>query len=149
MKFSFIKFPQIPGLEHIEKKPLVPIILVSIFNRKDLNRFVNLRALIDSGAGFSIFPAELGRVIGLDIESGIKVPRQGIEQSIFDSYLHEIVLEVGGWKFETHACFTLVETAFPVLGRHGFFNLFKVTLNYSKGEIELKNIVKPIKIDSH
>jgi len=150
MKFKFVKFPPIlTQPQHKEKGRLAPIIPVGIFNKSDLNKFIYIRALIDSGAGFSIFPAEIGEAIDLEIENELVVPIQGIYKSTFDSYLHEIILEVGGWKFETYACFCRVETAFPVLGQEGFFNLFKVTLNHSKAEIELKNVVTPIKIDSH
>lgn len=74
---------------------------------------------------------------------------QGIERSIFKTYVHKINLGVGGWQFKTIACFAEKEIFMPVLGRDGFFNLFRVTLNYPKLDIELKHLEKPIKINSH
>jgi hypothetical protein len=150
MKFKYNKFPSIFTQPQLKKKGrLVPLIPVGVFNKSDFNKFIYIRALIDSGAGFSIFPAAIGEAIGLEIENELVVPIMGINKSTFDSYLHEVVFEVGGWKYETCTCFCHADTMFPVLGQEGFFSLFKVTLNHSKAEIELKNVVTPIKIDSH
>lgn len=150
MKFKCVKYPAFPKIQHfVGKHQLVPEITVGIFNKSDYKKFMYIRALVDSGASFSIFPAEVGEVLGLDIENEYEVPIQGIQKNIFKSYLHEIVLEVGGWKFETRACFTRADTVFPVLGRDGFFTLFKITFHMTKAELELKPIAKPVKIDSH
>lgn len=150
MKFPFIKIPSFSTQKQLKDRDrIAPIISVGLFNKSDLDKFVYIKAMIDSGAGFSIFPSEIGKIIGLEIEKGILVPIQGIHKDTCDTYLHDIVLEVGGWKFATHACFSTKELFSPVLGRDGFFSLFKVTMSYSKAQIELKPIAEPLKINFH
>lgn len=150
MKFKFIKCPIEPGpVRQGRKHTLLPIISVGVFNKANTARGTYLRAMIDSGAGCSIFPAALGEAIGLTIENGNKIPITGIEQSTFEGYLHEIILEVGGWQFDSIACFCRRDIAFPVLGREGFFSLFAVIIDFCKEEIELKERVKPVRAGYH
>lgn len=55
--------------------------------------------MIDSGADVSIFPKEIGEKIGLTIKNEREQPLRGIGGSIFKTYLHDIIFEIGGWKF--------------------------------------------------
>jgi len=150
MKFKYTRLPAMPSMAFPGRKSVtIPYIDVGIFNASDPKKFVYIKALVDSGAGVSIFPAAIGNHIGIKVKNDKIQPIQGINMGMIEVYRHDIVLEVGGWKFKTLAFFTYADTAMPVLGQIGFFDLFKVTFNYSKEEIELKNIAKSIKIDSH
>jgi len=125
---------------------LVSLIPVNIMNRDNPElRSPVFGALIDSGADCSIFPAELGEIIGLTIQNDRLQPFAGIGGHPFDAYLHDIILDVGGWRFATHACFALEGIKAPVLGQSGFFNLFEVKMDYSKEVIELKPRVQPLR----
>jgi hypothetical protein len=104
-----------------------------------------MKATIDSGADCSIFPAAAAEAIGLVVINEKTQGIQGINGSRIRTYLHDIILDVGGWKFATFALFTSDNTIFPVLGRDGFFTLFEVKINFSKELIELKPVVEPLK----
>ena len=123
----------------------MPAIPIRLINREDPERFFNMKATIDSGADASIFPAAAAEAIGLVVINEKTQEIQAINGSRIRTYLHDIILDVGGWKFATFALFTPDNTVFPVLGRDGFFSLFEVKIILTKELIELKPIVEPIK----
>jgi hypothetical protein len=124
---------------------LMPIIPIRLINKDDQNLFVNFKALIDSGAGSSIFPVEIARMIGLTLENDRTEGIQGISGGGFTGYLHDFILEVGGWKFNSFGLFTQAQIVGPVLGREGFYSLFEVRMNLPKESIELKPLVDNLK----
>lgn len=89
MQFPYKKFKLVDGTELL--KPIIPIGL--LLNEK----LIRYEALIDSGADFNIFNAEIGELLGLNIRSGKKVKFSGIAGEPFEVYLNDINLEVGGW----------------------------------------------------
>jgi hypothetical protein len=123
----------------------MPTIPIRLINREDPERFLNMRATIDFGADVSIFPAAAAEAIGLVTINEKTQEIQGINGSRIMTYLHDIILDVGGWKFATFALFTPDNTVFPVLGRDGFFSLFEVKIILTKELIELKPVVEPVK----
>ena len=64
MKFKYLKFPAPKETDFFGKTILRPIIPIFLSTNK---RTVRYQALIDSGADFCIFDAEVGEYIGLDI----------------------------------------------------------------------------------
>lgn len=98
-------------------------------------------ALIDSGADFSIFHAEIGEYLGIDIRSGAKEMFGGIQdRGGAEAFLHRITLVVGGWKYDTTIGFSydIAPRGFGILGQKGFFDVFIVKFDLLKEEIELK-----------
>jgi len=140
MKFPYQKFPGPPILSHPDRKsvlrPTIPVCLVN----KQSGEHANYIALIDSGADYCIFHASMGEVIGLDVRSGKKMEYFGIAGVKQTAYFHEIVLSVGGWKFDCYVGFSYDFDQMPygVLGQDGFFDKFKIVLDHNKFEIELK-----------
>lgn len=145
MKFNFIKIPTKPSPAFPNKySSLVPIIPIRLINKSNHEKYIDIRALIDSGADVSIFPAIIAEKIELHIDKSKVYPMGGILGHNFETYLHEIIFEIGGWQFESYVCFSFEEIVFPILGRDGFFNLFEIKMDYSKEQIELKPKKKPI-----
>ena len=89
MQFPYKKFKLADGTELL--KPIIPIGL--LFNGKS----VKYEALIDSGADFNIFNAEIGELLGINIRSGKKIKFSGIAGEPFEVFLHNLTLEIGGW----------------------------------------------------
>ena len=146
LKFSFLRLPSKPTPAFPKRHSLLmPTIPIRLINREDPERFLNIKATIDSGADVSIFPAAVAEAIGLVIINEKTQEIQGIDGSRIRTYLHDIILDVGGWKFATFALFTPDKTVFPVLGRDGFFSLFEVKIILTKELIELKAVVEPVK----
>ena len=88
-------------------------------------------SIVDSGADYCIFPANIAEDVGLDIEKGKKLPMHGIggEDLI---YFHKVKVSVdiedATWQFDCPVGFSRGMSLKGVgyLGRSGFFDLFKM-----------------------
>jgi hypothetical protein len=91
-----------------------------------------IEALIDSGSGDTLFRADVGRYLKLDIESGQKAKIGGVVQGhSIEAYFHDINLWVGAGMVKIKAGFSDGMTIGALLGRHGFFEHFIVTFDPS------------------
>ncbi len=138
MKFNYLKFPLAGRSEFFGNYILKPIIPVVISYKENLLKY---GALIDSGADFCIFDAEIGEYIGIDVKSGIKEFFGGIQESgRAEAFLHKVNLNIGGWDYKATVGFSydIAKYGFGILGQKGFFDLFVIKFDFSKGEIELK-----------
>jgi len=92
---------------------------------------IHTLALLDSGADDCLFPALLGREIGLNVEEGKKQFFSGVGSAGNVSYFHKVKiafkLNEHPFEFECHAGFSTAMdlVKFGLLGRYGFFDLFK------------------------
>jgi len=138
MKFPYRKFSLPQYHDCFGRSILKPIIPVKIcFGEKS----IRYEALIDSGADFCIFEAEIGEYLGINIKKGIKIPFGGIQGGKDSTaFLHQVVLNVGGWDYKTMVGFSdgISKRGFGVLGQKGFFDLFVVKFNLASEEIEIK-----------
>jgi len=138
MKFFYSKI----SLPHKSKilgnailKPIIPVKI--IVDGKN----IRYSALVDSGADFCIFDAEIGEALGLDIKSGDKETFGGIQsRSGAEAFFHGVELNIGGWEYKTIVGFSydIAKFGFGVLGQKGFFDIFTIKFDLLKEEIELK-----------
>ncbi len=138
MKFPYLKLRLDQPSAFFGNSILKPVIPVAVsFQGKDWR----YAALIDSGADFSIFHAEIGEGLGIDIRSGMQIPFGGIQEGGgAHAFLHPVTLNIGGWKYETIIGFSydIAKWGHGILGQKGFFDLFLVKFDFRKEEIELK-----------
>lgn len=102
---------------------------------------IRYAALIDSGADFCIFDAEIGIALGIDIYLGIREVFGGVQEAgAAEAFLHEVVLNVGGQNHKTMVGFSydIAKYGYGILGQKGFFDIFIVKFDLQKEEIELK-----------
>jgi predicted aspartyl protease len=138
MKFSYFKFPLVPRSEFFGNYILKPIISVKVING---NNSLNYDALIDSGADFCIFDAEIGEVLEIDVKSGRKEIFGGIqEKGGAEAFFHNVKINIGGWEYKTKIGFSydIAKHGYGILGQKGFFDIFSVKFDYLKAEIEIK-----------
>lgn len=138
MKFPYLKLPLKKHSDFFGKSLLKPIIPIKI-GFKD--KTIGYAALIDSGADFCIFNAEIGEYLGIDVRSGKKESFGGIqEKGGAEAFLHEVSINIGGWNYKTVVSFSydIAKWGFGILGQKGFFDIFSVKFDYTKEEIELK-----------
>lgn len=136
MKFPYKKYPSTQVTKAFpEKSILLPIVPIRLSNN---NKYVDCNALIDSGAGACLFPAEIGEYIGIQIVNEYEHKFFGIGGGGLTAYFHRIKIELGGHKCESYIGFTYDKLPFPLLGQNGFFSLFTVIFDLSKEIIELK-----------
>jgi hypothetical protein len=98
-------------------------------------------ALIDSGADVSIFPADIGEQLGIDIRSGEKGFASSMRGAVLEeTFLHRITLKVGELYYSTVTSFSYapMRRNYGILGQQGFFDIFVVQFDLVKEEIELR-----------
>jgi hypothetical protein len=138
MKFPYLKLSLPQRSEFFGFAILKPIIPLKISVEGEELRYA---ALIDSGADFCIFDAEIGEYLGLDIKSGKREEFGGIqERGGAEAFLHNITINIGGWNYKTVVGFSydIAKHGFGILGQKGFFDIFVVKFDLLKEEIELK-----------
>ena len=127
MKFQYKRLSS--GIE----RPIIPIELLNGAER-----------INDSGADISIFPGEIGELLGINVPSGKRDTIGGIVEGETRSFfIHPISFKVGGWRYDNVPVGfmpDLSKVGYGVLGQHGFFNFFVVKFTFSKREVELKDI---------
>lgn len=139
-KFPYRKFPSNPNEAFPDhKNALRPVIPIKLSHK---DKSASYLVLIDSGADFCIFHADLGKAIGIEIEKGKKLEYFGIEGNKQFAYFHDINIEIQGWiKFSACVGFSYDFTKnmpYGILGQKGFFNLFKVIFDYTGEDIEIR-----------
>lgn len=81
-------------------------------------------ALVDSGSDRNLFPMTLARYLGIDFKKVKPNKVYGIGKGHLVTYPAKIEIWLGIKKYETEADFSLKQQI-PILGRFGFFSLFK------------------------
>lgn len=142
MNFSYQKFPfdskNSPFLN--KKSALRPVIQIDFETSKgNLGYYV----LIDSGADYCIFHAQVGEQLGLDIKSGASLTFFGTSGTPQVAYFHKITFKIGG---HPHTCkvgfsYDMDQLAYGILGQDGFFNKWTVKFEYQKENIDIREIV--------
>ena len=90
---------------------------------------LTVKALVDSGASFSVFRAEVLEYLGVSLVKGRPVYLEGIGGRIL-GYLHHLPVEVAAKKFSLTVVFSQeLAVSFNLLGRDNFFSQFLVMFN--------------------
>ena len=128
MKFRYKKYA--PGI-------LRPVILIEIIYK---NKSVSYEVLIDSGADFCIFDAQIGDILGIPIKEGERFEVAGITGEKEPIYFHPLKIKVGGWEHKIKAAFLrkIGPYGYGVVGQRGFFDKFIVKFDLLKEEIALQ-----------
>ena len=131
---------------------LKPVILVELqkMHGKEIKTAPTL-ALIDSGADYNIFQADLSEILFItDLESGEYVEIGGIAEGdktkgekakIIHGWRHAIGINVRGRVRGAEAVFSpnIADCGFSILGQEGFFDKFEdVRFGYKRGKITIK-----------
>ncbi|MBI2196824.1 hypothetical protein HYU45_04440 [Candidatus Daviesbacteria bacterium] len=109
--------------------PMIPVRLSYAWGQ--LSPFFD--AVIDSGSDRNLFPMMLARYIGIEFGKIKSNKVYGIGQGYIQVYPAKINIWLGNNKYETDADFS-DNQSIPILGRNGFFNLFKSIKFDEKGQ---------------
>jgi hypothetical protein len=102
-------------------------------------RTKRIEAIIDSGASRCMFHADIGRFLGLDIQSGRLESTQGISGSQ-ETWVHPVTLYIPGGPVVIHAAFKEGLPVAGLLGMNGFFKHFMVTFIHPALVCEIERI---------
>ena len=118
---------------------LRPVIRVEISNKKGSDG-VPCEVLVDSGADFCIFKAEIGEILGYDIKSGEPFSYRGISGAKSIGYEHNVWIAVKNVWISARVVFSydIPKGGHQVVGQAGFFDQFKVNFDYKKASIVLR-----------
>jgi hypothetical protein len=101
-------------------------------------------ALIDTGASRCIFHAQIGESLGFDVRKGKEEQTQGVSGQPTMLYVHPVSIYVPGGILAIQAGFCYELPIAGLLGRRGFLEHFKFTLDPSTNppEFELERILR-------
>lgn len=122
--YSYI--PQLFGVDPITNLRIEiyrPIVSIRISKRHG-QISLPFDALIDSGSDRNLFPLRLATSVGIQFKKVRSKKIMGIGKVLIDAYPAKINIWLGTKKYETEADFSPQQQT-PLLGREGFFNLFK------------------------
>jgi hypothetical protein len=140
MRFPYWKEPASPSGAHPDRKGILrPRIPVRLRHKAN---FIDLLALVDSGADDCLFPMEVAHLLSLDLDATQAHRYGGIGEGEVVGIFGNVTLEVGGSAFPLYAGFADAPSIVPILGQNGFFSLFEVRFNLSKERLELEPVRK-------
>ena len=120
MKLSYLKFRD-------RSLPIVSIWL------KGGEEWVELKAFVDSEAGYSIFKAEMAEILGLRLEDGKESYVTVGDGSLIKVYIHDVRVRIADKEFEAAVGFSRhLGIGFNVIGRLDIFERFKICLDESE-----------------
>lgn len=138
MKFDYVKFQRPIRSKVLGASAILPIIDVELATEKGSVRY---SALVDSGAEFCIFDAEIAEELGIEVKNGHKETFGGIQRTDrpAEAFFHPVKLIVGGIPHYTMVSFSydIGKRSYGVLGQIGFFDIFLVKFDFKKERIEL------------
>ena len=143
MKFPFLRCPTKANPAFpLHKYELRPVITIRVINTDDSTKFCRVDALLDTGADLCVFHSDLAPLVGIkDYKKGVKMDFSGVGGGA-EGFVHEVILEVGGWEIKSRVAFTdyagKKNVQYGLLGKKGFLEHFKVTFDYKKEAIDIK-----------
>lgn len=118
------------------KRPLIPIAL------RFQNKKINTLALIDSGADFNVFHSDLAELLEINLENLKEIEFGGIkkDKEQCKGKLAMIKIGIKDEFFDAPVIFSndISDNGYGILGQNGFFDHFRVTLDYKTDNIYLK-----------
>ncbi|MBU4299369.1 hypothetical protein KJ636_04965 [Patescibacteria group bacterium] len=139
MRFPYLKQPNFLNPQKLWiSRPIIPIRI------SYKNNFLNISALIDSGADFCLFHSEIGRKLGFEIEKGKPLKFFGIEGSSINAYLHSVEIQIIGVERSViiPVAFTESFGVVAILGQVGFFDNFRIKFEKDHDIIEIMPVKK-------
>ncbi len=113
-------------------RPIIPIELKH-------TTIVRYEVLVDSGADTCIIPGDIGRAMGIDVESGTPFELGGVTGQKQTGYFHSVTLKVGKHSYRTKVGFmdNMREGSFGMVGQKGFFDRFAIKFDYAERKLIL------------
>lgn len=138
MIFPYVKVPTPDPLIPWKFLPLIPIRIFN--NRRDT--FLEILALMDSGAEKSVFNEEIAKALEIDLSEAREEKFTGIEGGVLRAKVKNIALRIVGGKEIVGIPVGFLENAgfSAILGQEGFFEQFAITFNKKKLEIRIKKV---------
>ena len=100
---------------------------------------MEFRAFVDSGAGYSIFQAEMAEILGLRLENGTESYVTVGDGSQIKVYIHRVKVKIAELEFDASIGFSRhLGIGFNIIGRLDIFDRFKVCFDESERVVEFQ-----------
>lgn len=121
--FSYFPRPLINPKSNLTQEIFTPYVPIRLsVSHSNPTRLID--ALVDSGADRNLFPLQLAELLGINFKKIKPKIIYGIGNSQIKAYATKINIWVNNTKYSTEADFSPDQQTL-ILGRQGFFNLFK------------------------
>ncbi|MDP3764163.1 MAG: retropepsin-like aspartic protease [bacterium] len=102
---------------------------------------ITVKALVDSGASFSVFSPEIAEYLGIKLAKGKKVYLTGIGGRIL-GYIHSVALTLGNKTFPCKIVFSPeFKVSFNLLGRDNFFTPFVISFIEKRKKVVVADVI--------
>ena len=117
----------------------MPLVFVEFSNPADSLKRREVFSLVDSGAAATLINAQYAQELGIDLQSGKRIPFQGIKGTPAIGYEHLIKIRLTHDSREvTVPCYFMPDLQISaLLGQAGFFENYKVLFEHYKKRFEL------------
>lgn len=123
MRFPYFKFDD-------KFLPIIPIKLKG-------KEWIEFKAFVDTGAGYSIFTFDIAEVLGINAEEGKKEFVKIGDGSFIEVFTFKIPVEIAEKEFEAKIGFSRsLGVGFNIVGRQDVFEKFKVCFDDSERFVE-------------
>ena len=112
-----------------EPKPLISI---------QLDGYGEIHALLDSGADTTSLPLAFAKQARIDYEKGIPRMSECAHGDTSEGWEVSCLIEFNGESLQVPICFSEDMGNPPLIGRKGFFEVFRVTFDEKRREITLE-----------
>lgn len=125
MRFPYVQFRGMFS-------PIVPI----RFRFKN-GSWVEFKAYVDSGAGYSVFHANVIEILDLKLEDGKKEYVTVGDGLLIPVFSHQITIQIAGEEFEAMIGFSRrLGIGFNIIGRKDIFERFKICFDEKEKVVE-------------
>ena len=123
------RFPYLRRGDHY-----IPVADVDITAR---GKSLTIKALVDSGATFSIFREEIADFLDIRVEAGRRIYLEGIGGRIL-GYLHRLPVQIAGKRFVGKVVFSReFRVSMNIMGRDNLFEPFRITFDEKTRGVEI------------
>lgn len=136
MASNTFKYKKIPGPTGSVLRPIIPVELI----KKSTS--IHYEVLLDTGADICLFGSEIAEILGIDPTVGEPHEITGVGGAVTVGTMHKIGITVPGFDTYTALAFfskDLNEMHPGILGQVCFFDHFKVTFDYQKRHITIRD----------
>ena len=124
-----MKFPY-----HFYEGRFLPIVSIKLQGKEG---WIAGRAFVDTGASYSLFPADVAEALGLVLEDGELSEMTVGDGNILKVYLHQIKVVIADKEFMATIGFSKgLGVGFYIIGTRDIFDNFKVCFNLKEKYVE-------------
>ena len=125
--------PVPPARRSFVRRPVIPVHILHA------GRGVACEALLDSGADFSIFHAEIADAMGLDLRKAEPVRFSGVSGSGCRGRRRNVTLELAGHRIRCAVVFADgLNLPYAILGQAEVFRRFVITFDGKEGWVDIR-----------